>query len=266
MNFPRVLVSVSLASVIFALGCDSGAQNTFAPGDTTPLLAKDKGCTGDPETDHPSCKPDEPDPDPDPDTDGMATLTIETVSGAGTGIWTPVAQDVEVVGPTGWVHAYSSDKQGTNSKPNYSLAHFNTKIQLLPTDATAENCDYYNGDGSDKDALFSRMNIDTAFDVVFDVQVGFNADPIWLTYFLFRWEDNEGEWSVFLGRGNDFDVNAQVAFDGDIADVDNPNIERKFIITGGHVVATKGPGPTSKRSKLACHHDNIVEVTLGPVV
>lgn len=261
MNAPRVLVSVSLALVIFTLGCGNEAQTTFAPEDAAPLLAKDKNCTGNPETDHPSCKPDEPDPDPE---GNMATLTIETIRGAGAGVWTAVAQDVEVVG-SNWVHAYSSDKRGTSSKPNFSLAHFNTKIQLLPTDFTAEDCDYYNGDGSDRDALFSRMDIDTAIDVVFDIQVGFDANPIWLTYFLFRWEDPDGEWSVFLGRGNDFDDNAQVEFLGNIEDVDNPNIERKFKITGGHVVATKGPGPTSQRSKLACHHDNEIEVTLGPV-
>ena len=67
MNVPRVLLSASLALVVFTLGCVE-APNTFEPGDSTPLLGKVKDCPA-----HPSCKPDEP-PPPEPGGDELALL------------------------------------------------------------------------------------------------------------------------------------------------------------------------------------------------
>jgi len=61
LKVSRILVSVSLGLVIIALGCANEGETVFEPNDGVPLLAKDKGCTGDPETDHPSCGGDDDD-------------------------------------------------------------------------------------------------------------------------------------------------------------------------------------------------------------
>jgi len=258
MKTQRAVLPLAFLSAALILGCQEQGSGPVEPEGLGPQFhAAHPACEGHKKND-PGCNGGGGEGD-----DNASAVTIQTVGG---GQWT-FEEAGSLVGSTNWTHFYSGDKQGTRSKPDFSTASFTTKVLMTPA-VTVDKCDFTEAAGLEN-LLYGKLTIDPArTDMVFDIQVGFNADPpnpLWLTFFLFRWEDADGIFSASVNRRGSDQPGPTVEFLGPGNDFTDSTVDRTFRISGAKVVATKGPGAFSKRPTLACPNPHIIDVTIAGV-